>query len=129
MDEIFSENMALASVSLGHVETAAALARQRATRKLDGEKLGKLEEQLDREWDDFLQLDVTRAVVERAVQLTRAYGLRGADAVHLAAAMELKERLEGIGDHIEFVSSDLELLEAARRVGLKVENPVSYRAS
>ncbi len=125
VDEFFREDMALASASLGHVETAAALARQRTARKLDQGKLNRLEAQLDEEWEDFLQLDVTKSVTARAVEFARRWGLRGADAIHLAAAWDLKERLEPMGTELLFVSSDLELLHSAEAAGMAVENPAN----
>jgi len=124
IDRLFNRETALACANLGHVETAAALARQQRARQLDATKLRSLEAQLDREWADFLQLDVTESVANRAVALTRKWSWRGADAVHLAAAWELKEQLKVLGADLLFVASDRELLDAAEATGITVENPV-----
>lgn len=58
-------------------------------------------------------VDVTRADLERAA--TSAWGLRSADAIHLAAALRI-----GVDCLITY---DRELAGAAERVGLRVLSP------
>jgi predicted nucleic acid-binding protein len=57
-----------------------------------------------------------------AASLARQYALRGADALHLANALELNQRFKIAGDDLALWSSDRELLEAALEAGLRVEN-------
>lgn len=63
-------------------------------------------------------------VVRRAMDVAERHALRGYDAVHLAAAMTLRDlRLTGGLPPIIFVSADQEQLETAVHKGFTVEDP------
>jgi hypothetical protein len=62
-------------------------------------------------------------VVQRALDASDTYGLRGADSVHLASALILKEELELDAGEFAFVTSDQELKAAALTAGLAVVDP------
>jgi predicted nucleic acid-binding protein len=65
----------------------------------------------------LLLIDVAMAIAER-------HGLRGYDAVQLAAALSLRDELAGLnGVKLVLVSADGELNAAAEAEGLDVENP------
>ncbi len=121
---LFESGDPLACSALGYVEVTAALARQRAQRKLDEDKLAQLRQQLDDDWNEFTGLPLTDEVVRSAVRLARNYKLRGADAIHLAAATGLSQVIAGTGSRLVLVASDEELLNAAQLEGLAVENPI-----
>jgi uncharacterized protein len=121
----FDEGNTLAASTLAYVEAAALIGQQRAASRLDEQKIDRLERQLDADWRDLVQTEVTSDMVGRAVELTRQYHLRGADAVHLAGALALRQGLAGSGGDLVFVAVDNHLLEAARAAGLRIENPVS----
>ena len=71
----------------------------------------------------YLVLEVTAEVVEEAVRLIERHGLRGYDAIQLAAATLLHRRRQQIGlPPLIFVSADEELLAAAQAEGLVTEN-------
>lgn len=66
-------------------------------------------------------------IAERAMALAESHGLRGYDAVHLAAALDLQiARAASRLSPITFVSADDEQLQVARAEGLQVENPNAY---
>lgn len=69
-------------------------------------------------------LDPAEPVLTRAMDVTEAHGLRGYDAVHLAAALEIHRRrqLAALSPLI-FVSADVEQLRAASAEGLLVDDP------
>ncbi|KAF0246306.1 MAG: hypothetical protein FD180_794 [Planctomycetota bacterium] len=69
----------------------------------------------------FLIVDFTQNLSAQAVQLVRAHGLRGADAVHLASALHLSKRLRLRRFH--FATSDDAQADAARAEGLRVLSP------
>ena len=119
----FDSGDPLASSVLGYVEVTSALARQQASRRLDEEKLGRLQQQLEEDWGDMAGLPLSDEVVSGAVRLARGYKLRGADAVHLATALSMNDALTGTRNSLVFIASDEELLAAARQMGLAVENP------
>ena len=75
----------------------------------------------------FAVIEMTKAVLDRAMALARDHGLKGADAVHLAAACELQAAGPfAAGSVVTFVSADDELLAAAPLCGLAVETPLAH---
>jgi predicted nucleic acid-binding protein len=119
---LFDRRERIACVSLGYVEAVAALSR-----RLPEEDLARVEPRLKLDWENMTRLQVTDEVIDRAVVLARSYKLRGADAVHLAAAIGLHRAMAGINESLVLVASDDELLGAARTAGLQFEDPVSGR--
>jgi predicted nucleic acid-binding protein len=115
VEEAFSEDVrqaagggAVRTVSIAFVETLSALARKKELSA--PERLSATREFLS-VWHRFRAIS-TDAVLESAGILTRAHGLGGFDAVHLAAAMEL-----GPPGKTRFAVYDLELAKAARKEG------------
>jgi uncharacterized protein len=59
--------------------------------------------------------------------LTQQYGLRGYDAVQLAAALVANDDLVANGNTpLMFVSADSDLLLAAHAEGLATDNPLAH---
>jgi len=67
----------------------------------------------------YLIIEVSSALVRRAVLLARKHALRGYDAMQLAAALEIY----AVEPALIFVSADLELNTAAMTEGLSMEDP------
>lgn len=122
VDRMFEEGT-VASSSLGYVEVAAAVARQRARGKqVEGQRIEQLEEKLDRDWGRMLQLEVTKEVMEGAVGLARRYRLRGADAVHLSVVVHFQRQLDAdLAGELRFVTLDEELITAGQTAGVTVD--------
>jgi hypothetical protein len=75
----------------------------------------------------FTILHVSDQTIDRAMTLAEKHGLRGYDSVQLATALELHaERSLSNLTPLIFVSSDTQLITAARAEGLIVENPNNY---
>ena len=73
---------------------------------------------------EYLNLEITSAVLQHAQFLARKYFLRGYDAVQLTVALDFnRERLAAGLPDITLVSADTELLDAAQAEGLLVANP------
>jgi uncharacterized protein len=121
---LFQRNEALSSSWLGYVEVSATIARQSTARNIGETQRLSMEAQLDYEWKFFLQGGPSSEGFISAVSLARQYALRGADALHLANAMQMNERFRMAGDDLALWSSDRELVEAALKAGLRVENPL-----
>jgi hypothetical protein len=77
------------------------------------------------EWSAYDQVLVDEATLATVRRLVRRYSLRGFDAIHLGAALWLREWL---AMSIEFWVSDERLEAAARRERLTVVNPERLRA-
>lgn len=122
-----SHTIMLAEVTLA--EVAAALA---AKHRMPN---GITQEQRDRILSRFLQdcaehfslLPVDRVVIDRAVELTQRYRLRGYDAVQLATALVSNETLQGQNlAPLLFVAADNNLLTAATTERFVTENPLNH---
>jgi predicted nucleic acid-binding protein len=68
------------------------------------------------EWPDLMRVQVTELVAAQAGSLAWDHGLRGYDAVHLAAASAWQGAL---GERVTFATFDKHLWAAAESVGLE----------
>lgn len=100
---------------ISRAEVTAALAKAVrvgfATRKAAAKCLADFEA----DWPDLIRLEVSEAVVARAASVAWQHGLRGYDAVHLAAALRWQEAL---GEAVTVATYDRELWRGARASGL-----------
>jgi uncharacterized protein len=72
-------------------------------------------------------IEITPTVITQAMQLAETHGLRGYDAVQLAAALIVQKMRETLGlSALELVSADGELNHAAATEDLTVDNPNSH---
>lgn len=125
---LFAENSFFACAPLGLIEVMATLARK-------GKALGSsqltIEQQsqaLHEDWQFFVKVQFTGDVINRASDIAKSLALRGADAIHLASALELQQRFTDPADQLIFVTSDTELLRAAQVSGLTVVDPMQSPA-
>jgi uncharacterized protein len=102
-----------------HACARAAFARHRWEGALASGALRRAVRELDREWGTFSIVDLTEPLVHRAATLAERHGLRGYDAVHLAAALEVAQS----GANVEFTAFDRLLNRAARRERLRLTVP------
>ena len=107
---------AVATALITRAEVAAALARAVRAGVLDDVGGRRAQRRLSREWPDLMRVPVTEALVARAEALTWAHGLRGYDAVQLAAALTWQDVL---GREIVLATFDRQLWEAAPQAGLR----------
>lgn len=110
-------------------EVAAVLAaKHRASKGITSDERDQL---LSRFLEDctehFVLLQVDRAVIDRAVELTQRHRLRGYDAVQLATALVTQDTLLAQNlPPLTFVASDGDLLAAASNEAPTVENPLDH---
>ncbi len=75
----------------------------------------------------FRGLRLSNAVVFDAMRFAETHGLRGYDAVQLATAINVENRLAASGfSSITFVSADNRLNQAAQTEGLFIDNPNNH---
>ena len=104
---------------LAYAEVHATFARRRREELFTPEELAATVERFEREWQAVLRVAVSTEVLAFVPGLCQRHPLRGADAVHLASALQLgKEGLE-----TAFATSDARLAKAARAEGLEVFDP------
>jgi len=101
---------------IGYAEARAALAAMRRARRLDARALRSARDELDSLWEQLDVVVIDTALVRAAGDLAEAEGLRGYDAVHLAAAIVVGATI--------LASADTDLVAAATRRGFNVANPI-----
>jgi uncharacterized protein len=114
---IWSSADAVASVSLITVEARAAIAAAARGRRLTATQASDAVDELDALLRVLYLIPVTDELVSAAAELAAVEGLRGYDAVHLAAALDISATV--------FSSADTTLCAAAERRGLHVANPLN----
>ena len=95
---------------LSHVQAAAAIAAFRA------------------DWlNDYVVVEVTESLASQATQLAETHALRSADAVQLATALAVQDKISGLGlSPLTMISSDAELNVVAQTERLSVDDPNAH---
>jgi len=106
---------------LAFAEIHATFARRRREELLLAAELEGLRIDFAGDWENLTQVQVGTAVLDLVPGLCGRHPLRGADAVHLASALVLRE--EGL--EVLFACSDRSLLGAAAGEGLPTFDPTS----
>jgi predicted nucleic acid-binding protein len=120
-ERLWLESDFVVCVEIGYVEARAALAAARRARRLDTVGLSVAKVELDSLWSQIDIVPVTTPLVAAAADLAERDGLRGYDALHLAAALASAARV--------LATADAQLLAAARRHHLDVANPLPPHAA
>jgi predicted nucleic acid-binding protein len=105
------------SVLLTRVEMASALAKAVRMNWVDAKDAENAWQDFLGQWQFFARLSVTPVLVERASDLVWKYGLRGYDAIHLAAALLWQDTLEM---PVILASYDRGLWLAGQKAGMMV---------
>jgi uncharacterized protein len=111
---LWNEATRAVSVRLLYPEARAALARAERMRRLTRPQLAAAVSELDALLVEIDIVELSAMTARTAGELAQQYGLRGYDAVHLAAALAVAD------DDVVFVTGDAELAAAALRTGLAV---------
>ena len=103
---------------IAYPETHSAFYRRLKTGDVSLRDYRSLKSEFSREWETFVALDFDELEAGRMVE---KHGLRGFDAVHLSAAMLLREHETTLA--LGFSSFDHKLNHAATKEGLMVLTP------
>lgn len=106
----------VAICAIGYTEMYSPLARREREGSLSTLKFEMALEVLEQDWNHVCVLELGEGLTHWAERLTRSHALRALDALHLAAALELRS----LGT-LEFLTFDVRLLEGAR-VALEMGN-------
>jgi len=101
---------------ISRAEVAAALAKAVRVDALTREEAWASLRVFQSEWPDLVRVQVTELVVASAATLAWQHGLRGYDAVHLAAALVWQDAL---GERASLATFDKYLWVTAKSVGLE----------
>ena len=116
------------TVRMTGVEMIAALFRKANTGQISRHDADLFAHDFRLDWQQQYQIiEVTVNVSELAMKLAEKQGLRGYDAVHLAAALVVQDMRQTMNlPALTFVSAVQEQNQAAANEGLFVENPNHY---
>jgi predicted nucleic acid-binding protein len=120
MREVAAQENQIAASMLAFAEIHAALARRRREGLLLAPEFEEIRLRLADDWEELMQVPVGTEILDLLPGLCERHPLRGADAVHLASALLLRQ--EGL--EILFACSDGSLLGAAVTEGLAIFDPV-----
>jgi len=116
VNALMTAAVAVATALVSRAEVAAALARAVRGRVLDEDAGQRARRKFQRDWADLARVPVTEALAARADSLAWSHGLRGYDAVQLAAALTWRE---AIGSDVVLATFDRELWRAAATAGIE----------
>jgi uncharacterized protein len=123
-----ASNHEIVIAAIAGVEIIAAITRRAKGGSIDLEDAAALCDQFRIDLEtEYQVIEISDRIIASAMNLAQAQGLRGYDAVQLAAAYAVNSLcIENGLPCVTFVCADNELNEAAMREGLKVENPNHY---
>lgn len=121
LEELFLSSASDVFVStLSLPEFAAALGRKIRDREIDKRAATKAMKEFEQDWNNlFIKVPVTESVALAASSLAIKYPLKGADAVHLAAAIAAGVSL--------FVASDRQLIKMCAKLDIRSYDPSAGR--
>lgn len=106
---------ALGTAIISRAEVAAALGKAARVKLVARDRAAAALAAFAEEWNDLIRLQLGEAIVARAAALAWDRGLRGYDAVHLAAALFWYETLN---EPVTLATYDRELWQGAKASGL-----------
>jgi predicted nucleic acid-binding protein len=123
VDEVSSEDVRalcidaniIATSRVAYPELLSALTRRNNKCDLQNSEFESLVHKFTAEWGRYVSLDINEI---HAGELVRKHGMRGFDAIHLAAALQLTTDDQNV--EVVFSSFDKKLNEAAKAEGLVV---------
>jgi uncharacterized protein len=110
------------------VEIIAAITRRSRTRNISMTDAILIRNQFKNNLQKNYQIvEITESIINSGMALSKIYGLRGYDAIQLAAGRAVNNVCIANGlSPITFVSADKELNAAVASEGLMIENPNNY---
>jgi uncharacterized protein len=115
---------------LTYAEIHAAFARRAREKLLSAEEAAAVQNEFDTDWVlSISPIELATGMLVSVRDLVRSFPLRGADAIHLASALWLRDmarlgvRVDQYAGPVVFVSSDKQLAKAAAKSHLDVFNP------
>ncbi len=105
---------------VAYAETMASMYLKKREADLSETFIQKIASSFQRDWESFIRIEVNQELnghIDRVIQI---HPLRGFDAIHLASALAIQER---ISEGFLFACFDERLTRAARREGLETFPP------
>ncbi len=113
-NRVWNDSSRVVSVRLLYPEARAALAMAERMGRLTAKQRDAAVIELESTISEVDHIEVTEALARHAGELAQAHGLRGYDAVHLAAASAVAD------SDVVVVTGDADLAKAANSIGIAV---------
>ncbi len=115
IDQLIAAAEIVGTAIISRVEVAAALAKSVRMGVLSPDAAAESLQAFRTEWFDLARIQLTEMAISRADILAWEHGLRGYDAVQLAAALVWQEAM---GASVTMATFDRQLWAAAKKEGL-----------
>lgn len=102
----------ISTSKVAYAEARAAFARKQKEDGFSITNLRKIVEDLNRDWESYFIIEITDGLIRSAGDVAEKHLLRGFDSIHLASAINLKDKT---GAEIYFSSNDTKLNRAAEK--------------
>lgn len=113
---LWKESMAIATSSIAYAETMASFSRKKRDANINENIINTTIASFQKDWESFVRIKVNNDLNEKIDRLVAFHPLRGFDAIHLASALIVNER---VPETFLFACFDKRLLKAATTEGLK----------
>ena len=114
---LWKDSTAIITSAVTYAETLASIYRKRReSRDIDAHIFRAVLESFQKDWKSFIRVDVNEHLHEIINKLVADHPLRGFDAIHLASALLLHEKIE---NNFIFACYDKRLIAAAIEEGLE----------
>jgi predicted nucleic acid-binding protein len=105
---------------VAYAETMASMYRKKRESDLSDKLIRKIADSFHQDWQSFIRIEVNESLNEYIDRVVERYPLRGFDAIHLASAMVIHERLP---EGFVFACFDNRLSRVAQLEGLETFPP------
>jgi predicted nucleic acid-binding protein len=112
--------------SLSPLEARSAICRLRRSKLLSPSQHSSALDSLERDIQQMIEQPVSPLILDTAKSIVDRHHLRALDAIQLGSAIVARELLAA--QDMRFISSDLDLLDAARAEGFETWNPCDQPA-
>jgi len=112
VDDLVKSSEVAATSIVAYAEARAAFSRRYREKAFTKAEHSRIKTFFDKDWRDFLVLDITDEMIRRAGDLAEKHALRGFDAIHLASALTLQQETSA---SIVFSCFDDHLQKASER--------------
>ncbi len=116
----FKKGADIITSTVTYAETMATIHRKKREIRGEEQLFGRIIDTFQRDWDSFICVEVTNELNVLIDRLVSSHPLRGFDAIHLASAISVNERLP-VG--LLFACFDSKLAHAAKKENLETFPP------
>ena len=117
INNIANKAAVISTSKIAYAEARSAFARKQKEGGFSTSVLRKVVESFNKDWESYFLIEITDGLIRFAGDIAEKYLLRGFDSIHLASAVNLKNK---INSDIYFSSHDTRLNQAAEKEGINV---------